>query len=103
MGLRKRGGEKIKHKGIKAKEKADDKLFSRSMAMRALASGADPSEERFASHTNYHIRRKSFLMSGKALPENAEERAELCKKLHIKDNQAEQEEAPVIEEAASDV
>lgn len=85
MGVRKRNGERNIHK-LKLKEiNAARRSFTRMDAEKLIAGGADPSEERFTSHKNYHVRSKAFRKMGSPFPEDATERAKLCASLHIKD------------------
>lgn len=72
MGVRKRNGQRNIHK-LKIKEiNAARRSFTRADAEKLLARGVDPSEERFTSHKNYHVRVKSWVSRGRPLPEGAE-------------------------------
>lgn len=85
MGVRKRNGQRNIHK-LKIKEiNAARRSFTRADAEKLLARGVDPSEERFTSHKNYHVRVKAFRKMGSPFPENATERTKLCASLHIKE------------------
>ena len=68
----------------KVRAKGSDKT-TRARAEKLLSQGADPSEDRFARHANYHVRSKSFKLMGSHFPDDAGERAKLCKDLRIKD------------------
>jgi hypothetical protein len=49
-----------------------ERVYSRSQAERLLSSRAvEP--EKFASHSNYHVRRKAWVLMGKPLSENVEQ------------------------------
>lgn len=80
MGVRKRSGNKKRHElDIKRIHEAD-KQFSRQKAEKLLSNGADPTEDRFVNHVNYHVRRKSLLLSGTATIETATEVAKTSKR-----------------------
>ena len=73
MGVRRRNGERNIHK-LKLKEiNAARRLFTRSEAEGLIAGGADPSEDRFVNHKNYHVRTKAWVKMGRPLPEGVEE------------------------------
>jgi hypothetical protein len=60
------------------------KLFTRAKAEALLASGANPNEDRFVKHENYHVRQKAWKKAGMPLPENEDERAKFLSTIHIK-------------------
>ena len=99
MGVRGRNGEKKAAELAKTKRNEAMKKFTRSDADKALSKGADPSEDRFVKHANYHVRRRSFLLMGKELPTDPEAREKLCKELHLKDPNKVQEDASVSADA----
>lgn len=68
MGVRRRNGERNIHKmKIKALHEAR-KIFTRNEAEALIAGGADPSEERFVNHKNYHVRVKAWVKMGRPMP-----------------------------------
>lgn len=69
MGVRQRNSEKKILEKLKSDLRSALKLFTRAKAEQALRNGAEPSEERFTAHANYHIRRLSWQKMGRPLPE----------------------------------
>lgn len=72
---------KSSKKVVSARDKK--KMITRAKAEKLLGSGAEPSQ--FASHPNYHIRRKSWTLMGKPLPSDPTERAKFLETLHVKE------------------
>ena len=73
MGVRKRNGERNIHKmKIKALHEAR-KIFTRSEAEALIAGGADPGEDRFVNHKNYHVRVKAWVKMGRPMPDEVKE------------------------------
>lgn len=84
MGQRRRNGQnklKVKrhHTVI-----SDNKKFTRKHAESAMARGADPSDDRFTKHANYHVRAKAWRKMGMPLPEDTEEQARFLATIHVK-------------------
>lgn len=73
MGIRNRTAEKKNRRLLIQKNSENDKRFSRAKAEHALSNGADPTEERFTEHSNYHVRRRSWVLQGRPLPESTED------------------------------
>jgi hypothetical protein len=69
MGVRGRNSQNKVKQVNKQKLNQAIKLFTRTKAENALREGADPSEERFQNHANYHPRRRAWQMMGRPLPE----------------------------------
>ncbi len=81
MGIRGRNGEKsvlIKYKQSLSQAK---KKFTRNKAEKALTVGADPTEERFVGHINYHIRVRAWHLQGRPMPEKLEDQNKFLVKL----------------------
>lgn len=95
MGVRNRSAQKKQRQLAIKKLHEDHKRFSRRKAEHALVKGADPSEERFAKHKNYHVRALAWKKMGKPLPEDATERAKFLAGIHVKESAVETNSEPV--------
>lgn len=84
MGNRHRVAEKKRHRELLLKLGEDDKRFSRAKADAELSAGANPAEDRFVKHQNYHIRQRAWKLRGKPVPEGQEAQKDLMENLHLK-------------------
>lgn len=81
MGIRNRNSEKKTREDNKQKLHNARKEFTRAKAEHALRNGADPTEERFTEHRNYHVRLLAWRMAGAVIPETENERKALAERL----------------------
>jgi hypothetical protein len=59
------------------------KTYTRMQAERLLSKGADP--EPFATHPNYHVKRKAWTKMGKPLPSDPAERTKFLASIKVKE------------------
>lgn len=82
MGQRNRHGEKTIARAAKLKMAEAMKKFTRATALKELALGADPSEDRFTKHANYHVRARAWRKMGMPLPDDPVEVEKFLKSIH---------------------
>lgn len=78
-----------------AKQRRDERFYSRSKSERLLVAGADPTEtfrdeknaerRRYQDHPNVHVRKLAWKKMGCPLPSEPEERAKFLASIRTKD------------------